>query len=198
MKKEDCHPDPIEQLRRWRDEAAEEGFQEPNAMTLATVAPDGRPSARIVLLRQLDPRGLSFFTNYESRKGRELAKNPLAALVFYWDRLHRQVRVLGSVEPMEPSESADYFKGRPRGSQIAAWASNQSDVLPDRATLEELWSRRETEFDDTEIPLPPHWGGYRLNPTEFEFWEGKTHRLHDRVRYRRVGAEGWVRERLAP
>jgi len=169
-----------------------------NAMTLATVDPEGRPSARIVLLKGIDPRGFLFYTNYGSRKGRELAGNPNAALVFYWADQERQVSVAGAVQKLSPAESEAYFKSRPRGSRIAAWASKQGEVVPDRAYLESQWARHEAEFPGADVPLPPYWGGYVLAPSRLEFWQGRPNRLHDRFRYTRQPTNEWIIERLSP
>jgi len=168
-----------------------------NAMTLATVNRDGKPSTRTVLLKAVDQRGFIFFTNYDSRKGRELAENSSAALTFFWPDLERQVCVAGSVTKLPAAESAAYFKTRPRGSQLGAWASNQSEPVPDRAALEAKWRAIEQRFPG-EIPLPPNWGGYILNPERVEFWQGRPSRLHDRFRYARLPDGSWKIERLAP
>lgn len=189
--------DPIGQFRRWFADAERAQLLEPNAMTLGTVDAAGRPSARVVLLKNIDDRGLVFFTDYRSRKARELAANPRAALAFLWKELERQVRVLGSVETVTRDESAAYFRSRPRGSRLGAWASEQSAVLADRADLEREVARIDAQFPDDEIPLPPHWGGYRVVPDEYEFWQGRENRLHDRFRYARSG-DRWLIERLAP
>jgi len=168
-----------------------------NAMTLATVDADGKPSTRTVLLKSVDERGFIFFTNYNSRKGRELAENPHAALTFFWSDLERQVCVAGTVTKLPAAESAAYFKSRPRGSQLAAWASDQSQAVPDRAALETQWSELEKKFPG-EIPLPPHWGGFILQPERIEFWQGRPSRLHDRFSYVRAADGAWKIERLAP
>jgi pyridoxamine 5'-phosphate oxidase len=168
-----------------------------NAMTLCTVAADGRPSSRTVLLKGAEARGFIFFTNYDSRKGNELAANPNAALTFFWPELERQVCVAGTVTKLSKEESETYFKSRPRGSQISAWASNQSSVVPDRAALEKQWREIESKFP-SEIPLPPNWGGYILSPTRIEFWQGRPSRLHDRFCYTRQADGSWTMERLSP
>lgn len=169
-----------------------------NAMTLATVDKEGRPSARIVLLKGLDPRGFVFYTNYNSRKGRELEENPQAALVFYWADLERQVSIAGKVSKLPPAESDAYFESRPRGSRIAAWASDQSQVVADRAELEARWASFEKQFPGKHVPRPPHWGGYVLAPERLEFWQGRPNRLHDRFRYSRRADGSWLLERLSP
>jgi len=168
-----------------------------NAMTLATVDKDGKPSTRTVLLKSVDERGFIFFTNYDSRKGRELAENPNAALTFFWQELERQVCVAGSVSKLPAAESEKYFKSRPRGSQIGAWASNQSEAIPDRAFLEVKWRELEKKFPD-DIPLPLNWGGYILRPERIEFWQGRPSRLHDRFHYTRLADGSWKIDRLAP
>lgn len=198
LSRRDLAPDPFEQFRRWFAEAEEVEPPEPNAMTLATATRDGRPSARMVLLKGVDERGFVFYTNYESRKGRELAENPWAALVFWWPHMARQVRVEGRVEKVSEAESDAYFRTRPRGSQIGAWASRQSTVIASRAELEARYRQYEAEFEGREVPRPPYWGGYRLVPEVFEFWQGRLNRLHDRFRYRKQPDGSWVIERLAP
>ncbi len=190
------HGAPMEQFALWMQAAVDAELPEPNAMMLATVGLDGTPSARMVLLRGFDAGGFRFFTNYESVKGCELAANERAALVFYWPELERQVRVTGSVEKLPREESAAYFATRPRGHQLGAWASRQSEVVGSREELEAAMRQAGERFPD-HVPLPPHWGGYRVMPETVEFWQGRPDRLHDRIRYRRQGS-AWVRERLAP
>ncbi len=191
--------DPFRQFDLWFKEALEAGVREPNAMTLATSTPDGKPSARIVLLKDYGEPGFTFFTNYESRKGAELAANPHAALVFLWLDLHRQVRIEGKVEKLERERSEVYFQSRPRGSQLGAWASPQSSVLADKILLEEKVAELEQQFEGVEkLPLPPFWGGYLLRPSVIEFWQGQPSRLHDRFLYSLKADKAWAIERLAP
>jgi pyridoxamine 5'-phosphate oxidase len=198
LKEPDTHPNPIEQFRTWFDEALAANLHEPNAMTLATSTPHGRPSVRVVLLKGFDERGFVFYTNYEGRKGEELEANPYCALLFYWGELERQVRVEGRVGRLPDEESDAYFAGRPRGSQLGAWASEQSRPVKDRGALEERLRELEAEYEGREVPRPPFWGGYRVEPEVIEFWQGRENRLHDRLRYRRSGNGGWRRERLQP
>jgi len=189
--------DPVEQFRRWFEQAVSAQLPEPNAMTLATCTPDGRPSARIVLLKGYNGNGFTFFTSYEGRKAKELDSNPRAALVFYWPELERQIRIEGTIERTSSEESDAYFATRPRNSQLGAWASSQSSVVASREVLERRWAELQARYANQPVPRPPHWGGYRLIPTVFEFWQGRPSRLHDRLRYRR-SPTGWVRERLSP
>ena len=193
----DVDADPVVQFRRWFEQAEQAGLLEPTAMTLATATPDGRPSARMVLLRGFDERGFCFYTNHESRKGVELAANPRAALVFWWGELERQVRIEGPVAPTSRAESEAYFHSRPPGSQLSAAASPQSRVIQDRAVLERRVAELAADSADGQVPLPDFWGGYRLTHEVVEFWQGRPNRLHDRLRYRRAG-DGWKIERLAP
>lgn len=190
-------PDPLAQFGRWFEEAVTGGVPQPNAMTLATATPDGSPSARMVLLKDFDARGFVFFTNYESRKAGEMAVNPRAALVFYWYELHRQVRITGRVEKVTAQESDAYFRTRPPMARIGAVASRQSSQLPDRRILDEQVARLNAEFPDGEVPLPDHWGGYRLVPDQIEFWQGRENRLHDRLQYSRAAGD-WALVRLYP
>jgi len=194
----DVDPDPVVQFGRWFDDANAAGLVEPSAMTLATAGADGVPSARMVLLRGVDRRGFVFYTNYDSRKAAELAANPRAALVFWWGELQRQVRVEGPVERTSQEESAAYFRTRPPGSRLSAWASPQSRVIPGRAVLDERVAELAARHPDGDVPLPPFWGGYRLVPEVVELWQGRPNRLHDRLRYTRAAAGGWRIQRLAP
>jgi pyridoxamine 5'-phosphate oxidase len=194
LSESDVDPDPLAQFGRWFDEATAAGVYEPEAVALATASADGAPSARMVLMKGFDERGFRFFTNYESRKGRELEENPRAALLFHWKELARQVRIEGPVERVAPSESAEYFASRGLGSRLSAVASPQSRVIGSRDELE----RRVEQLAGSDPDLPAHWGGYLLNPQVYELWQRGEHRLHDRLRYRRTDGGGWVLDRLAP
>ncbi len=193
----DIVANPFEQFKIWFDQAVAADILEPNAMTIATVTADGKPSARIVLLKDFDDRGFVFYTNYHSQKGIELQKCPYAALVFLWADLERQVRIEGKVELVAEVEATEYFHSRPASSQLGAWASDQSTVITDRSILDQKLQQLATEYQDTVIPKPPHWGGVRVIPQEIEFWQGRPSRLHDRLRYQLVDGE-WQIDRLAP
>lgn len=194
----DVDADPLLQFEKWFGQALEANVPEPNAMTLATATPDGKPSARVVLLKAFDAFGFTFFTNYDSRKGRELTANPRAALLFFWSQLQRQIRIEGTVERVTAAESDAYFRSRPLGSRLGAWASAQSEVIPSRDVLEQRVREVMQRYPEGEVPCPPHWGGYRLCPLSIEFWQGRPDRLHDRLRYQRVPPDGWRMERLSP
>lgn len=189
--------DPFEQFAKWFDEALKADVNEANAMALGTVNAEGQPAVRIVLLRGFDQKGFVFYTNYESRKGRDMEENPRAALTFFWPELERQIRIEGAVEKTTPAESDQYFLTRPRNNRLGAWASPQSQVIEGREVLEDLVRSHEIEFADREVTRPEGWGGYRLRPSGIEFWQGRASRLHDRIRYR-LGIQGWTIERLAP
>jgi len=190
---------PIKQFAKWSDEVRAQGVSEQDtiSMTLATTGTDGQPSARIVLLKSFDDRGFVFYTNYQSRKGQELSENPRASLLFYWPQLWRQVRIEGVVEKISPAESEAYFQSRPLGSKLGAWASNQSQVVDQRETLEARFAELQKRFGE-DIPRPEHWGGYRLKPNSIEFWQGRDNRLHDRLRYGLQEDGGWAIDRLGP
>jgi pyridoxamine 5'-phosphate oxidase len=198
LSKRDLDPDPIAQFHIWLDEAVAAGIRLPEAVALATVDAGGRPSVRHVLLRGLDERGFVFYTNYESRKGRELEVNPRAALAFYWRELDRQVCVTGTVERTAREESEEYFRTRPREARLGAWASRQSEVVSSREELDARYREIDDRYPSEDVPLPPNWGGYRLTPEAVEFWKGREHRLHDRFRYTRQSDGSWVIERLFP
>lgn len=190
-------PLPIDQFHHWFDEAVKAKALEPNAMTLATVGADGRPSTRVLLIKGADEQGLVWFTNYQSRKGQELAANPVAAMQFFWPELERVVRVEGRVERVAPAESDEYYRSRPLGSRIGAWASPQSRVLASREQLEQAWAEQQARLGD-DPSRPAHWGGYRLVPDRWEFWQGRPSRLHDRIEYRLQADGRWLIQRLAP
>jgi pyridoxamine 5'-phosphate oxidase len=197
LREDDVADDPLRQFEAWRADAEAAGVRETTAAALATAAADGAPSVRMVLVKSFDERGFEFFSNYTSRKGRELAENPRAALLFHWDPLGRQVRIEGAVARTSAEETAAYVRSRPRASQLSALASPQSETLADRATLERSVGELERRYSARELPLPEHWGGYRLTAQTIEFWQQREDRLHDRLRYSRAGS-GWLIERLAP
>jgi len=197
LDKADVDHDPVVQFQVWFENAIDADLHEPNAMILATATTDGKPSARTVLLKDYDERGFVFYTNYEGRKAGELETNPRCALLFYWGELERQVRVEGAVSRISEQESDEYFASRPRGSQLGAWASQQSRVVEGRCSLEQKLHSLQAEYEDREVPRPPFWGGYRVEPEEIEFWQGRESRLHDRLVYRREDG-AWRIERLQP
>lgn len=198
LQREMMADEPFSQFAGWLAEAEASGLVEPNGMTLATAGENGRPSARMVLLKSFDEQGFVFYTNYESRKGRELAVNPWAALTFWWGDLQRQIRIEGRVEQVSAEESDGYYNSRPVGSRIGAWASHQSQVIENRVELEERWAQLEAQFAAEGIVRPPFWGGYRVVPTAVEFWQGGVNRLHDRFCYSRQADGSWLIERLSP
>lgn len=198
LRESDVDASPFGQFDAWFHHAQNAGFPHANAATLATSTRDGIPNARIVLLKGFDPRGFVFFTNYDSQKGRELAENPRAAMVFFWPTIERQVRIIGAATKITAPESEAYFQTRPRGSQIGAWASPQSRVIEGREPLERALAAKTAELEGKTVPLPPNWGGFRLGPTSVEFWQSRPSRLHDRLRYTRRADNSWRIERLAP
>jgi pyridoxamine 5'-phosphate oxidase len=198
LRRSDLNPDPIKQFANWFTTAIETGIRDVNAMSLATAGQDAKPSVRIVLLKSFDEDGFVFFTNYESEKGKQLEANPYAALGFYWIELDRQIRISGKVDKTSRKESQTYFHSRPVGSQLSAWASRQSAVLDGRRVLDARMEEMNERFAGKRVPLPPHWGGYRLKPDNMEFWQGRSNRLHDRFRYTRQSDGSWLIERLAP
>ena len=197
LNENDVAPDAIEQFKYWLDDALKSEILEPTAMTLATADQQGKPSARMVLLKGVDQRGFIFYSNYQSRKAKELLENPFAALTFYWDKLERQVRIEGKVQKIWREESEIYFKSRPHGSQLGAWASQQSQVIKNREVVEEKIKELSERYSEGQVPLPEFWGGFLLSPEVIEFWQGRPSRLHDRLRYIRNG-ENWKIERLSP
>lgn len=198
LDEENALTDPLEQFAVWFDDALKADIHEPNAMTLATVDAENKPAARIVLLKGFDERGFVFYTNYLSQKGLEISNNPNAALVFWWDKLERQVRISGETEKISAEESDAYFHSRPFESRLGAWASEQSQVVAGREPLESKWQELIEKFSNQEVPRPPHWGGFRVKATSIEFWQGRSSRLHDRLRYTKQVDELWLVERLSP
>ena len=198
LSEKDLNSDPIAQFGVWFQQALDADLLEPNAMTLATATPDGKPTARIVLLKGVDERGFVFYTNYESQKGQQLIANPYAALVFLWDKLERQIRVEGKVVKLSREESTEYFHSRPKASQLGAIASDQSRVIPNREVLEQKLDELKTKYQDETVPIPKHWGGFRVIPNHIEFWQGRPSRLHDRLVYDLQSDRSWQIQRLAP
>ena len=198
LRETDSDPNPFQQFQKWFDQAMSAQLPEPNAMTLATATHQGKPSARMVLLKDFDERGFVFYTNYKSHKGQELADNPQAALIFWWAELERQVRIEGHVEKVSHQESDEYFYSRPFNSRLGAWASEQSQVISSREVLELRLHELKTEYEHKDVPRPPHWGGYRVIPAVIEFWQGRPSRLHDRLQYCRHNDGSWLIERLSP
>ena len=198
LRRADLDPDPIRQFTLWFTDAANAGIRDANAMSLATATPEGEPSVRIVLLKGFDERGFVFFTNHSSEKGKQLEANPRAALALYWVQLERQIRIAGDVEKTSREDSEHYFHSRPQGSQLGAWVSRQSEVIDSRQILDARLAKITERYADGKIPLPPHWGGYRVKPKTIEFWQGRQNRLHDRFRYTRQTKGGWLIDRLAP
>ncbi|MGN8071993.1 pyridoxamine 5'-phosphate oxidase [Mucilaginibacter sp. SG564] len=198
LSENDTKGDPINQFEQWFNEALAAKLHEPNAMTLATATTNGKPSARILLLKGFNQHGFIFYTNYLSRKGKEITKNPQGAITFFWGELERQVRIEGTIEKLSKEDSERYFHSRPKGSQIGAVASPQSQEIEGREGLEKKWSELEAEYEGKEVPKPSFWGGYILNPQLVEFWQGRSSRLHDRILYKKVDKKSWKKVRLAP
>ncbi len=198
LNEDQVSPNPFKQFTVWFNQALSAQLPEPNAMTVATATPDGKPSARIVLLKDFDERGFVFYTNYLSHKGLELTNNPQAALVFWWAQLERQVRISGTVEQVSADESDKYFYSRPLNSRLGAWASEQSQAIASRNILEQRLQELQLKYENQDVPRPPHWGGWRVIPEEIEFWQGRPSRLHDRLRYTLVDSGNWQIERLSP
>ncbi len=198
LTEEHAPSNPFELFQTWLNQAVEAQLIEPNAMTLATANPDGKPSARMVLLKGFNEKGFVFYTNYESQKGQQLMQNPWASLVFWWAGLERQVRIAGQVEQVSPEESDEYFNSRPHNSQLGAWASEQSKLIPNRQVLEEKMEQLQEQYTEKTVPRPSHWGGFRVIPTTIEFWQGRPSRLHDRLLYQKSQDGSWTRQRLSP
>ncbi len=194
----DVNPNPFEQFKLWFDQALAARLPEPNAMTIATASLDGKPSARMVLLKDYDERGFVFYTNYDSQKGQHLRENPWGAIIFWWAELERQVRIEGRVEKVSEAESEAYFRSRPQGSQLGAWVSDQSQIIDSREVLEERLQQLKEKYENQEVPRPPHWGGFRVIPDKIEFWQGRPSRLHDRLLYQREENGTWTIQRLSP
>lgn len=198
LNEKDVATDPISQFANWFAQALDAGLYEPNAMTLATSTHDGKPSARILLMKGFNQDGFTFYTNYLSRKGKEIAKNPVVAMVFYWGELERQVRIEGTIEKVSKEESERYFRSRPKGSQVGSMASPQSQQIANRNIIEDSLQQLEAKYQDSDVPKPAYWGGYIVKPQTVEFWQGRTNRLHDRIEYRKVDKKKWKIVRLAP
>lgn len=198
LSESDVNPDAILQFETWFNQAVDAQVHEPNAMTLATATPDGRPSARILLLKGFSEQGFEFYTNYLSRKGKEIAKNPVGTILFFWGQMERQIRIEGTIEKLSREKSEAYFHSRPKGSQIGAIASLQSQEIAGRQVLEDKWQQLESEYANKEVPKPSHWGGYILRPQLIEFWQGRSSRLHDRIVYKKSDKKNWKIVRLAP
>ncbi|HBB31916.1 MAG TPA: pyridoxamine 5'-phosphate oxidase [Cyanobacteria bacterium UBA8803] len=194
----DAHPNPFQQFKIWFDQAIAAQLPEPNAMTLATATPDGKPSARMVLLKGYDERGFVFYTNYDSHKGQQLRENPWGAIAFWWVQLERQVRIEGRVEQVSAAESDAYFQSRPQESQLGAWVSPQSQIIESREVLEQRLAQLKKEYENKQVPRPPYWGGFRVIPSAIEFWQGRPSRLHDRLLYRLLEDGSWIIQRLSP